>query len=143
MEKYDIVLGFDYGEKRIGIAVGNSLTQTAQPIGILTTLHAQPNWSAIAQLIETWRPTHCVVGLPQTADGTETEWILRVKKFARRLHGRFALPVILVDEQLSSKQAQEYVKKGQHVDAVAAAIIVTRYWQLPLSAHTLCGSSPS
>ncbi|MBS7828806.1 Holliday junction resolvase RuvX [Wohlfahrtiimonas chitiniclastica] len=128
----EIVVGFDYGVKNIGLAVGNRLTNTAQPIAILKATDGQPDWEEVARHLKDWTPTVLVVGIPYTADGTETEHIKKIRKFMNRLHGRFGLPVEAVDERLSSQESEQYIKpskkgkKGQ-LDAHSAAIIVERY----------------
>lgn len=128
----EIVLGFDYGVKNIGLAVGNRLTNTAQPIAILKADNGQPDWNEVEKYLKEWTPTLLIVGMPYTADGTETEHIKKIRKFMNRLHGRFGLPVVEVDERLSSQESEQYMKpskkgkKGQ-LDAHSAAIIVERY----------------
>ena len=127
----NIVLGFDFGIKRIGVAVGNCFTNTAQPLKILAAKEGQPDWQEVEVLIKEWRPQLLIIGMPYTADGTETEHILRVKKFKNRLYGRFALPVEEVDERLSSQESEQYLKPSKDkkisLDAIAAAIIVERW----------------
>lgn len=126
------ILGFDYGTKNLGIAVGNTTTNTAQPVTILPVKNNQPQWEMIAQLIIEWQPDIFVVGIPYTKDGTETEHLKIIRKFIQRLHGRFGLPVFVIDESNSSIESLQYVKpskkreKGQ-LDAIAAAIIIERW----------------
>ena len=99
------LLGFDFGERRIGVAVGDNLVGIAHP---LQTIDAESNdirFAAIAQLITEWKPVGLVVGLPSHLDGTEHELTHLARKFARRLEGRFNLPVTLVDERLSSAES--------------------------------------
>ena len=126
-------LGFDFGEKRIGVAVGESLTGSARA---LETLHCrqpgQIDWAAIARLIERWQPGALVVGLPCHADGTPGDLAPRAARFARQLEGRFGLPVHQVDEHLSSREAKRRLladggkSRGDRgaVDMMAAAIIL-------------------
>lgn len=131
----DTVLAFDFGEKRIGVAVGDSLVGIAHP---LLTIDAESNdarFAAIASLIDEWRPGRLVVGLPAYLDGTEHELSRLARKFANRLHGRFRLPVALVDERLSSAQASQSLKEtgigGRRqkplLDQVAAQHILQTY----------------
>jgi len=131
----DTVLAFDFGEKRIGVAVGDSLVGIAHP---LLTIDAESNdarFAAIASLIDEWRPARLVVGLPAYLDGTEHELSRLARKFANRLHGRFNLPVALVDERLSSAQASQSLKEtgigGRRqkplLDQVAAQHILQTY----------------
>ena len=100
------VLGFDFGKKRIGIAVGQTLTADANPLTTLPVRNEQPDWDAIGRLIQRWRPARLVVGLPVNMDGSEHALASAVKNFAAQLQSRYTLPVHLVDERLSSHEAQ-------------------------------------
>jgi putative pre-16S rRNA nuclease len=133
------LLAFDFGTKRIGIAIGNSLTATARP---LTTLHEEKNnarFTAIEQLIREWQPSALVVGLPCNDDGTPHEMTQLCRRFANRLKGRFKLPVILVDERYTSAAASsELDAAGVHgirqkplLDQVAAQQILQAYFEEP------------
>ena len=118
-------LGFDYGERRIGVAVGQSLTRTAEALVTLPVRHGQVDWPAIARLIDTWRPQQLVVGLPGTDDGQPPANADAIARFARRLNGRFKLPVAFVDERLSSYAASEDPDTRRvGLDAVAARLIL-------------------
>lgn len=130
------VLGFDFGEKRIGIAVGETMLKLAHP---LTTIQAEENavkFAQIATLIQEWRPSLLVVGLPTYLDGEAHELTHLAKKFAQRLEGRFNLPVVMVDERLSSAEAAQSLKEsGIHgiqqkamIDQVAAQTILQSYF---------------
>ncbi|MCW8956082.1 MAG: Holliday junction resolvase RuvX [Gammaproteobacteria bacterium] len=126
------VLGFDYGIRRIGVATGQTITASATPLTTLNCLHQKPDWAAIGQLIEQWRPDALIVGLPTFLDGTHSEMTEKALKFSRQLQGRYNLPVYTVNESLSSfaaeQELQQYKKIGQHnkpeIDKMAAAIIV-------------------
>lgn len=129
-------LGFDFGLKRIGVASGEHLLGIAHP---LTTLNAESNedrFNQIAKIIEEWKPSTLVVGLPLTLDGEEHEVTLLCKKFARRLDGRFGLPVVMVDERLSSAEASQSLKEmgiaGRKqkpmLDQIAAQVILQSYF---------------
>jgi len=100
-------LGFDYGLKRLGVAVGQTLTGRANPLTILDADQGKPDWQAIASLIEEWRPSALVVGLPRHADGSDNAVTPKAHRFARQLQGRFHRPVLLVDEHLSSHAARD------------------------------------
>jgi putative holliday junction resolvase len=130
------VLGFDFGEKRIGIAVGETMLKLAHP---LTTIQAEENavkFAQIATLIQEWRPSLLVVGLPTYLDGEAHELTHLAKKFAQRLEGRFNLPVVMVDERLSSAEAAQSLREsGIHgiqqkamIDQVAAQTILQSYF---------------
>jgi len=103
------LLGFDYGLKRIGVAVGQELTGTASPLETLTTTQTGIDWGEIERLIDEWKPHALVVGLPLNMDGSEHDMTLAARKFARRLQGRYGLPVYEVDERLSSIAAEEHI----------------------------------
>lgn len=124
----ETLLGFDYGTKRIGVAVGQSLTGNAAPVATLDSNNGKPDWDAITALITEWKPGALVLGLPLDMDGSKNEIVGNVEKFARQLHGRYHLPVHFIDETLSSIEAERYTgpkaqSKGLN-DAVAAAIIL-------------------
>jgi len=124
------VLGFDFGEKRIGVASGQSITCSSNPITTLTSLNNKPDWAAIQLLISEWKPDALIVGLPFYLDGSKSEMTERAEKFSRQLEGRFHLPVYTHNEALSSFEAEQFLqsKKKQHnkqdIDKIAAAIIV-------------------
>jgi len=130
------VLAFDFGERRIGVAVGEHLIHSANP---LTTIDSESNevrFTTITQLINEWQPKLLVVGLPLSLDGSETDVTQLCKKFARRLNGRFNLPVMLVDERYSSAEASQLLNetgiKGRAqkamLDQVAAQTILGSYF---------------
>ena len=124
------LLGFDYGTKRIGVAVGQDITRTVTP---LTTLHSQnnkPDWDAISKLITEWQPDRLVVGLPLHLDGSVQALTESVQRFGNQLKGRYNLPVEMVDERLTSHEAEtELAARGGEtakadIDALAAALIL-------------------
>jgi putative Holliday junction resolvase len=130
------VLAFDFGEKRIGVATGETMLKVAHA---LTTINAEENeakFSQIANIVQEWRPSLLVVGLPMHMDG-ETHLLTQLsKKFAQRLEGRFNLPVVMVDERLSSAEASQNlsaagikgIKQKAMLDAVAAQSILQSYF---------------
>lgn len=122
------LLGFDFGTKRIGIAVGQTITRTASPLVTVGWVQQQPDWDAIAKVIVEWRPQALVVGLPYNMDGSESEVAAQAKRFARQLEGRFHLPVHMVDERLTSLEAQRYLghadERNGKLDAAAASLIL-------------------
>jgi putative Holliday junction resolvase len=122
----DIVFGFDFGVKRIGIAMGNTLTAQAQPLTVIKAVDNATRFKAIGELIEQWRPARLIVGEPRHPDGAEHDMTLRSRRFANQLHGRFSLPVDLVDERYSSAVIQS--RRGEVIDAKAAAIILQQYF---------------
>src|SRR5271169_1740590 len=133
------LLAFDFGTKRIGVAVGNSISGTAQP---LTTLHGEQNvqrFAAIESLIREWQPAALVVGLPCNDDGSPHEMTHLCRRFANRLKGRFDLPVILVDERYTSAAASSQlneagirgIKQKPLLDQIAAQQILQAYFDEP------------
>jgi putative Holliday junction resolvase len=100
------VLAFDYGARRIGVAVGNSITGTARPLQTVSEEASARRFERIAQLLKEWHPDTLVVGRPLHPDGTPHEVTLAAERFARQLHGRFGLPVELVDERYSTVEAR-------------------------------------
>jgi putative holliday junction resolvase len=139
------LLGFDFGTKRIGVAVGETLLGHAHP---LTVIHGEANddrFSSIQKLLEEWRPVGFIVGLPTHMDGTEHEMTARSRRFASQLNGRFGLPVQLVDERLTSADAQTRLRESgktaksakKHLDAVAAQLILQTWFDTHCSyAHS-------
>jgi putative holliday junction resolvase len=122
------LLGFDYGTAKIGGAVGQTFTATATPLATLRAVQQRPDWDAIGRLIAEWRPEALVVGLPFNMDDSEAEVAPRARRFARQLEGRYRLPVHLVDERLTSKEAASQLgrkpKRIEELDALAAKLIL-------------------
>lgn len=118
------LLCFDYGEQRIGVAVGQSLTGTANPLEIVAVRRGRPDWERIAALITQWRPDALVVGNPLNMDGTRQAVTDSADRFARRLEGRFGLPVFRADERLSTIEAKNLLRRTRDLDAVAAQLIL-------------------
>lgn len=122
----ETVLAFDFGLKRIGVAVGNSLLKQAQPLTIIRAVTNEAKFTAIETLVKEWQPGRCVVGLPSHPDGVEHEMTVRCRRFANQLHGRFGLATVLVDERYSSAVIPQ--QRGELIDAQAAAIILQQYF---------------
>ena len=122
----DTILAFDFGLKRIGVAIGNSMICQAKPLSVITATANEPKFAAIDSLIKEWGASRIVVGLPSHTDGTEHEMSARCRRFANQVHGRFNLPVELVDERYSS--AVIAAKRGEVIDDRAAAIILQQYF---------------
>lgn len=115
------LLGFDYGLKRIGVAVGQELTGSATALMTVRATDGKPDWEAISKLIEQWQPDEVVVGLPLNMDGSDSELSRRAQRFGNQLHGRYNLPAHFMDERLSSLEA-EHALKGKTRKAQAADI---------------------
>jgi putative Holliday junction resolvase len=139
------LLAFDFGARRIGVALGTQRLGTARPLTTIDAEAAAPRFAALAALIAQWQPAQLVVGLPVHADGTPHEMTARARRFARQLQGRFGLPVALVDERYTSELARQALSEAgrggrghrSERDAVAAQIILQAYLDAPHEAHPL------
>lgn len=131
------VLAFDFGLKRIGVAVGEWETRCAHPLDAIAEEANARRFAHIDALVAEWRPTELVVGLPLTLEGEEHELTRRCRRFANQLHGRLRLPVRLVDERLTSAEAETRLKEAgvhgarrrQVVDSLAAQRILDDYFE--------------
>lgn len=129
-------LAFDFGEQRIGIAVGEHLIKAASPLMQIDEESNDIRFQVIARLVQEWQPTILVVGLPLSLEGEETAICQLCRKFARRLNGRFNLPVVLIDERYSSAEAENLLAeqgiRGRPqkamLDQMAAATILQQYF---------------
>ena len=117
------ILAFDFGEKRIGVAVGNTVTKTAEPLTVLQIKNTDERWLAIEQLIQEWQASLLVVGLPKHPDGAEHTMTHKATRFGNQLKGRFQKEVVWVDERYTSVA----VDGGN--DALAAQLILQQYLQ--------------
>ena len=126
-------LGFDFGSKKIGVAVGQRITGTASPLQTINAVNQKPNWKVIRQLIQEWQPGGLVVGISKKEDGTDNPITPKIEKFCRQLEGRFQLPVFTIDEKLSTFEAKQLLfddlgvnadKLWQVQDQLAAQLIL-------------------
>jgi putative Holliday junction resolvase len=131
----EILLGFDFGMKRIGVAVGQTVTQSARPLATLKAIDGKPQMDTLKKLIKLWHPKAIVVGIPLNMDGTEQNTTIAARQFAQMLRDEFNLPVHEVDERLTTKAARENLfaeggyralQNGQ-VDSVAAQLILQNW----------------
>jgi len=126
------VLGFDYGEKRIGIATGQTITGNASPLDTVTAINHKPDWQKIEKIIKEWQPDLLIVGIPYYLDGSPSEMTKKAERFSRQLEGRFQIPTRTINETLSSFEAEQELQKKvkitqhnkQEIDKMSAAIIV-------------------
>jgi len=135
-----LVLAFDFGARRIGVACGDTLSHCASPLTTLAAGRAEPLWSGIDALIAAWRPARAVVGLPYNVDDSESAMAPRVREFAKMLEQRYRMPVDLVDERYSSLEAAARLRSARQsglrrrrvgkedVDATAACVILERWF---------------
>ncbi|WP_326939841.1 Holliday junction resolvase RuvX [Actimicrobium sp. GrIS 1.19] len=122
----ETILAFDFGLKRIGVAVGNTLIRQAQPLSIIDAPTNDGKFAAIAALVAAWQPGRCVVGIPLHPDGAEHEMTVRCRRFANQLQGRYDVPTVLVDERYSSAVLSQ--QRGERIDDRAAALILQQYF---------------
>jgi putative holliday junction resolvase len=113
----DTYLGFDFGTKKIGVAVGQIITGIASPLQTIRSLGEQPDWRSIEKLCHEWLPAGLIVGISRQADGRDNPVTPRMQKFCRQLAGRFSLPVYQIDEALSTYEAKQLLFDELHVSA--------------------------
>lgn len=119
----DTYLGFDFGDKKIGVAVGQTTTATASPLQTIQSIHQRPNWNIISQLIQQWQPIGFVVGLSKQEGGSDNPITPKIRKFCRQLQGRFGKPVYQHDERLSTFEAKQLLYDELKVSA-------TKLWKV-------------
>ncbi|TDK60002.1 Holliday junction resolvase RuvX [Sapientia aquatica] len=120
------ILAFDFGLKRIGVAVGNTFLKQAQALTVISAESNNAKFDAIAALLKEWQVTHCVVGFPSHPDGVEHEMSARCRRFANQLEGRFGVSTTLVDERYTSAVIPS--KRGDIIDALSAELILQQYF---------------
>lgn len=137
MHRHNIILGFDFGLKRIGVAIGQSITQSANPLVVLAAKNGVPNWVEIKKLIEEWGVDTLIVGLPLNMNGTEQPITERARLFGQQLEAQFHLPVYFVDERLTTVAARDSMHntlKGaarfDRADSMSAKLIIESYFNL-------------
>jgi putative Holliday junction resolvase len=134
-----VIMAFDYGERRIGVACGDTISRTASPLGFVRVESSGP-WQQIGMLLKTWMPNLTVVGLPYNADGSDSTLTGAARRFAAQLKERFSIEVRMVDERYSSMDAQALLKEARasgvrrrrvskgDIDAAAACVILERWF---------------
>lgn len=130
------IIAFDFGLKRIGVAVGTVATGTSQMLSPLAALDGQPDWHQIEKLFKTWQPDLLLVGIPLDMDGKDLSVTPNARKFMNRLHGRFGLKVEPVDERVTSKEARQQLfdyggyktLQSQSVDSLSAELMLQQYF---------------
>jgi len=135
MSAHETIIAIDFGLRNIGVAVGNTLSLTSRPLTILQARDGVPDWGALSSIFDEWRPDRILVGNPLNMDDSESDMGRQAARFARRIEGRFGLPVTLVDERLSSREAKTKALAAGHrgdfasipVDDEAAAIILATW----------------
>lgn len=134
-------LAFDFGEQRIGVAVGQTITCSSNPLETVQGPQRGLDWDRITQLIKEWQPVALVVGVPLHMDGTEIPMTARAQRFSRQLEGRYQLAVFTADERYSSREAESVVKDNRQrgrkrqktakgdIDKIAATLILQRWFE--------------
>ena len=128
VEKELTVMAFDYGTRRIGVAIGNTLTGSGQPIQIIAENGDDARFGLIETLIQEWRPDQLVVGLPCHPDGVPHKMTAKAKRFGNQLNGRFHLPVSWVDERYTSAVLEGNPEMRDNLDAQSATLILEQYF---------------
>ena len=135
-----LILAFDFGTRRIGVAVGNEMIASARPLEALPARDGIPDWERVSRLVEEWRPELFVVGLPLNMDGSESEMSARARKFGKRLYGRYGKPCEMVDERGSTREAKAIARETEGlrdarksyrddgVDGIAAVLILESWF---------------
>lgn len=134
----EVLLGFDFGTKKIGVAVGQTITRTARPLDIIKATNGVPQWETMDKLIKTWQPDALVVGIPLNMDGTEQPITQAAKYFEDSLRERYQLPVFGIDERLTTREARNFLfdeggykaLQGGQIDSVAAQLILQNWLNL-------------
>ncbi|MFK5913352.1 MAG: Holliday junction resolvase RuvX [Woeseiaceae bacterium] len=127
-------LGFDFGTKRIGIAIAQEVTGTANPLTTVTAKKHKPDWDSISKIINEWQPDLLIIGLPLHMDGSEQPMTQAARRFSNQLNGRYNLPIALMDERLSSNEAESILKERsggaavfqekEQIDMISAQLIL-------------------
>lgn len=123
------LFGFDFGERRIGVAVGQTITRSATPLGIIGVRDGQPDWAALTQMVRDYEPQLFLVGMPTHDNGSRHALANRVERFCRQLHERYQLPVETINEFLTSVEAERRADAiTAQVDALAAQVILETWF---------------
>jgi putative Holliday junction resolvase len=131
------ILGFDFGKKYIGVAIGQEITGSASPLGSIKANDGIPNWESLTRYLTEWQPDLIVVGLPLNMDGSEQQLTKDARKFGNRVAGRFGLNVEFQDERLTTADAKEQLfsrggyknLKKDNIDAESARLIIESYFE--------------
>ena len=122
------ILAFDYGTRRVGVAVGNTETKASQALKIIAAPNADGLFREIESLLKEWQPDRFVVGLPTHPDGAEHEMTIKARRFGNQIQGRFNLPVAWVDERYTSAVLEADPQMYDNLDAHSAALILEQYF---------------
>ena len=125
------IVAFDYGEKKIGVAVGQTETNTSSPLQIIFNNNDQVNWNEISVLLDEWKPELIIIGKPLNMDGTDSEIMKKVDKFFQKLKSTYEAEYQYIDERLTTFEAREILKENEKdfVDANAAKILIDSWFE--------------
>lgn len=139
MKPEGVYLSFDFGTKKIGCAIGQSLTRTASPLARLPAKNGTPPWDLVLRLIQEWEPLGLIVGLPLQPDGSHSPTSRSAQQFGKQLQTRFGIPVHFIEERLTTVAARERLQEipyaQRNVDSMAAAIILESWFNQEGSTH--------
>jgi len=126
------IIAFDYGEKKIGVAVGQTSTNTSSPLQIIFNKDNKTNWISISSLLDEWKPDLILLGKPLNMDGSESEIMKKVDKFYKELKSIYDADIEFIDERLTTFEAREILKDEKHdnVDAHAAKILIDNWFDI-------------
>ena len=135
-----MLMAFDFGTQKMGIAVGQAQIESAQPLNLFPMQDGIPAWDALLKIVREWQPELCLVGLPLNMDDSESDLSARARKFARRLRHQTNIPTLMVDERLSTREArqtlQHYHEQGRgkklNADSLAAALLLEAWYREPV-----------
>lgn len=128
MHKPITAMAFDYGTRRVGVAIGNSLTKAGEPLKTIAAANSDALFKAIETLLAEWQPNQLIVGRPVHPDGTPHEMTVKAIRFGNQLNGRFQLPVAWVDERYTSAVLEGDAQMRDNLDAHSAALILGQYF---------------
>ena len=125
------IIAFDYGEKKIGVAVGQTSTNTSSPLQIIFNKDNNTNWTSISSLLNEWKPDLILLGKPLNMDGSESKIMKKVVQFYKELKSIYDVDIEFVDERLTTFEAREILKDERHdnVDAHAAKILIDSWFE--------------
>ena len=126
------IVAFDFGEKKIGVAVGQTSTYTSSPLQVIFNNHDKVNWNEISILLEEWRPELILVGKPLNMDGTDSDMMKKVDAFYKKLESLYDAKFEYVDERLTTFEARDILKENnvETVDANAAKILIDNWFNI-------------
>ena len=134
-----MIMAFDFGTQKMGMAVGQSLIESANPLALFPMKEGIPNWDELLKIVKQYQPTLFLVGLPLNMDDTESELSTRARKFARRLRHQTNIETLMVDERLTTREARDeldsYQAQGRgkklSADSIAAALFIESWYRNP------------